>query len=125
MFNPKKSVILAAILAGMISMGNFSEVSAAPISSVTSTTMRNCSISDLTNDTRVFKVDNSIQTKFVTFRNRYGIDVAGHLYLPKNFNPNKKYAAIVVSGAFGAVKEQHSGLCPLHGVNENYHHGTF
>ena len=110
MFKPKKSVILAAILAGVISMGNFSEVSAAPISSVTSTTMKNCSIINLTNDTRVFKVDNSIQTKFVTFRNRYGIDVAGHLYLPKNFNPNKKYAAIVVSGAFGAVKEQHSGL---------------
>ena len=110
MFKPKKSVIMAAILAGVISMGNFSDVSAAPMNSVTSTTMKNCSINDLTNDTRVFKVDRSIQTKFVTFRNRYGIDVAGHLYLPKNFNPNKKYAAIVVSGAFGAVKEQHSGL---------------
>ncbi len=110
MFKPKKSVILAAILAGVVSMGNFGEVSAAPINSVTSTTMKNCSISDLKNDTRVFKVDKSIQTKFVTFRNRYGIDVAGHLYLPKNFSANKKYAAIVVSGAFGAVKEQHSGL---------------
>ena len=110
MFKPKKSVILAAILAGVVSMGNFSEVSAAPTVSATSTTMKNCSISDLTNDTRVFTVDKAIQTKFVTFRNRYGIDVAGHLYLPKNFNPNKKYAAIVVSGAFGAVKEQHSGL---------------
>ncbi|MBQ6297734.1 MAG: alpha/beta hydrolase [Selenomonadaceae bacterium] len=110
MFKPKKSVILAAILAGVVSMGNFSDVSAAPTVSATSTTMKNCSISDLTNDTRVFTVDKEIQTKFVTFRNRYGIDVAGHLYLPKNFNPNKKYAAIVVSGAFGAVKEQHSGL---------------
>ncbi|MBR1580401.1 MAG: alpha/beta hydrolase [Selenomonadaceae bacterium] len=67
-------------------------------------------ITTLKNDTRVFAVDKSIETKFVTFRNRYGIDVAGHLYLPKNFNANKKYAAIVVSGAFGAVKEQHSGL---------------
>ena len=57
MFKPKKSVILAAILAGVISMGNFSEVSAAPTISVTSTTMKNCSISDLTDDTRVFKVD--------------------------------------------------------------------
>lgn len=110
MFKPKKSVILAAILAGVVSMVNFSEVSAAPTVSVASTTMKNCSISDLTNDTRVFVVDKSIQVKFVTFRNRYGIDVAGHLYLPKNFNPSQKYAAIVVSGAFGAVKEQHSGL---------------
>ena len=110
MFKPKRFVLLAAILAGVISMGNFSDVSAAPTVSVTSTSMVNCSINDLTNDTRVFTVDKAIQTKFVTFRNRYGIDIAGHLYLPKNFNPNKKYAAIVVSGAFGAVKEQHSGL---------------
>ncbi|MBR2520385.1 MAG: alpha/beta hydrolase [Selenomonadaceae bacterium] len=110
MFKLKKSVVLAAILAGAISFGNCGEVSAAPTNSVTSTTMKNSSIKNLTNDTRVFKVDNSIQTKFVTFRNRYGIDVAGHLYLPKNFDANKKYAAIVVSGAFGAVKEQHSGL---------------
>ncbi len=110
MFKPKKSVILAAMLAGVISMGTFSDASAAPMNSVTSTTMKNSSIKNLRDDTRVFKVDKSIQTKFVTFRNRYGIDVAGHLYLPKNFDANKKYAAIVVSGPFGAVKEQSSGL---------------
>ena len=110
MFKLKKSALIAAILAGVISMGSFGDVSAAPINSVTSTTMKNSSIKNLTEDTRVFKVDKSIQVKFVTFRNRYGIDVAGHLYLPKNFDANKKYAAIVVSGAFGAVKEQHSGL---------------
>lgn len=110
MFKPKKSVILAAMLAGVISMGTFSDASAAPMNSVTSTTMKNSSIKNLRDDTRVFKVDKSIQTKFVTFRNRYEIDVAGHLYLPKNFDANKKYAAIVVSGPFGAVKEQASGL---------------
>lgn len=110
MFKPKKSVILAAILAGVISMGSFGDASAAPMNSVTSTTMKNSSIKNLRDDTRVFKVDKSIQTKFMTFRNRYGIDVAGHLYLPKNFDANKKYAAIVVSGPFGAVKEQSSGL---------------
>ena len=110
MFKPKKSVILAALLAGVISMGTVNDVSAAAANSATSTTMVNCSIKNLRDDTRVFKVDKSIQTKFVTFRNRYGIDVAGHLYLPKNFDANKKYAAIVVSGPFGAVKEQSSGL---------------
>ena len=107
MFKFKKSVLLAAMLAGAISFGSFGDVSAA---TVTSTTMVNSSIGDLRDDTRVFKLDKSIQTKFVTFRNRYGVDVAGHLYLPKNFDANKKYAAIVVSGPFGAVKEQASGL---------------
>lgn len=110
MFKIKKAAILAAMLAGVISMGNLGDVSAAPMNSVTSTSMVNCTINDLRNDTRVFKLDKSIQAKFVTFRNRYGIDVAGHLYLPKNFNPSKKYAAIVVSGPFGAIKEQVSGL---------------
>ncbi|MBE8949012.1 MAG: alpha/beta hydrolase [Quinella sp. 3Q1] len=110
MFKVKKAALLAAMLAGAISMGTFSDVTAAPMNSVASTSMVNCSIKDLTDDTRVFKLDKSIQAKFVTFRNRYGIDVAGHLYLPKNFNPDKKYAAIVVSGPFGAVKEQVSGL---------------
>ena len=110
MFKFKKSALMAAMLAGVFVMGNFGDAAAAPAKSVTSTTMVNSSIKNLTDDTRVFKVDKSIQTKFVTFRNRYGIDVAGHLYLPKNFDANKKYAAIVVSGPFGAVKEQSSGL---------------
>lgn len=110
MFKVKKAAIMAAIMTGVLSMGSFNDVSATPSVSVTSTKMVNCTIKDLRDDTRVFKIDKSIQSKFVTFRNRYGIDVAGHLYLPKDFNPSKKYAAIVVSGAFGAVKEQHSGL---------------
>ena len=110
MFKFKKTAMIAALVAGVVSMGNFVDAAAAPANSAMSAAMVNSSIKNLTDDTRVFKVDKSIQTKFVTFRNRYGIDVAGHLYLPKNFDANKKYAAIVVSGAFGAVKEQHSGL---------------
>ena len=72
--------------------------------------MKNSSVTELTNDTRVFKTDKKIQTKMVRFTNRYGIEVAGHMYLPEKFDANKKYAAIVFSGPFGAVKEQSSGL---------------
>lgn len=72
--------------------------------------MVNASIRPLDNDTRVFKTDPTIQVENVRFRNRYGIDVAGHMYLPADFSPAKKYGAIVVSGPFGAVKEQSSGL---------------
>lgn len=45
----------------------------------------------------------------VTFKNRYGITLAGDLYLPKN-RANKRLAALAVGGPFGAVKEQSSGL---------------
>ena len=72
--------------------------------------MKQSSITELNNDTRVFKVDPQIEAKNVRFQNRYGFDVAGHLYLPKNFNDQKQYKAVVVSGPFGAVKEQSSGL---------------
>lgn len=49
----------------------------------------------------------------VTFKNRYGITLAADLYEPKGVQgrgENGKFAAIAVSGPFGAVKEQASGL---------------
>lgn len=44
----------------------------------------------------------------VTFHNRYGITLAADMYIPKN--SEGKLPAIAVSGPFGAVKEQSSGL---------------
>ena len=112
MFNFKKSKAIlaaAALLGGMMIMGNGGEVSAA--TNIQASAMKNSSIDkNFGKDTRVFQIDKSIQVKKVHFQNRYGVMVTGDMYLPKNFNANKKYAAIVVSGAFGAVKEQHSGL---------------
>ena len=46
----------------------------------------------------------------ITFRNRYGITLAGDLYVPRNIKADQKLPAIAVAGAFGAVKEQSSGL---------------
>lgn len=42
------------------------------------------------------------------FHNRYGIKLAGDLYLPKNYDG--RLSAIAVAGPFGAVKEQSAGL---------------
>lgn len=41
----------------------------------------------------------------VTFRSQ-GVTLAGHLYLPENFDRTKKYPAAVFSGPLGQVKEQ-------------------
>ena len=60
-------------------------------------------------DTRTFKIDPSIEMKPVRFKNRFGIELAGHLYLPENYEEQKN-AAIIVAGPFGAVKEQAAGL---------------
>jgi len=44
----------------------------------------------------------------VTFKNRYGVTLVGDLYLPKE--RDGKLPAIAISGPYGAVKEQSSGL---------------
>lgn len=55
-----------------------------------------------------FKLSEHVNRSSVRFRNRYGIELAGDLYTPKN--GNGKQMAIAVCGPFGAVKEQASGL---------------
>lgn len=47
--------------------------------------------------------------KKVSFQNRDGITLAGDLYIPKN-KSSEKMPAVAISGPFGAVKEQSSGL---------------
>lgn len=110
--NKKSILLLATMLMGTLAFGNAGDAFAAtPVHTLTTMSqMKNSSIQMIDNDTRVFKVDHSIETQFVRFQNRYGIEVAGHMYLPKNFDANQQYKAIVVSGPFGAVKEQVSGL---------------
>lgn len=55
-----------------------------------------------------FPLRDTVHREKVKFHNRYGIELAGDLYLPQN--ATGKLAAVAVSGPFGAVKEQCSGL---------------
>ena len=57
---------------------------------------------------KTFPKSEKVEHTKVCFENRYGITLAGDLYLPKNIEG--KLPAIAVSGPFGAVKEQSSGL---------------
>ena len=57
---------------------------------------------------KVFAQSDKVTHSKVTFVNRYGITLAADLYIPKN--AKGKLPAIAVSGPFGAVKEQSSGL---------------
>ena len=57
---------------------------------------------------KTFPKSEKVDHEKVTFVNRYGITLAADLYKPKN--AFGKYPAIAVSGPFGAVKEQCSGL---------------
>ena len=55
-----------------------------------------------------FPLRDTVQREKVRFHNRYGIELAGDLYLPKA--ASGKLAAVAVAGPFGAVKEQCAGL---------------
>lgn len=55
-----------------------------------------------------FVLSDKVSRKKVNFRNRYGITLSGDLYLPKDHDTH--LPAIAISGPFGAVKEQSSGL---------------
>ena len=57
---------------------------------------------------KVFSKSDKVDHKKVTFHNRYGITLAADMYTPKSVVG--KLPAIAVSGPFGAVKEQSSGL---------------
>lgn len=60
---------------------------------------------------KVFPKSDKVDHKKVTFHNRYGITLAADMYTPRG--AEGKLPAIAVSGPFGAVKEQSSGLYAL------------
>jgi uncharacterized protein len=60
-------------------------------------------------DHYTFPLSDKVTRQEVTFKNRYGITIAADLYLPKN-RGSEPLAALAISGPFGAVKEQSSGL---------------
>ena len=57
---------------------------------------------------KTFPKSDKVDHSKITFINRYGITLAADMYIPKS--SDGKLPAIAVSGPFGAVKEQCSGL---------------
>ena len=57
---------------------------------------------------KVFPKSEKVAHRKVTFVNRYGVTLVADMYVPQNAESN--LPAIAVSGPFGAVKEQSSGL---------------
>lgn len=86
-------------------------LSAPALADVSITPMRGVQTMQLTQEwDKIFPQSNKVEHHKVTFKNRYGITLVGDLYVPKNIRSGQKLPAIAVAGAFGAVKEQSSGL---------------
>ena len=80
---------------------------------------KNMSTLNLTQEwDKTFPKSELVNHSKVTFHNRYGIELAADMYVPKETlrqaQGDKRLPAIAVSGPFGAVKEQSSGLYAQH-----------
>ena len=79
-------------------------------------TNSNDKMSKCANDTwdKVFPLSEKVNHQKVSFQTQYGFTLVADLYTPKANEQsqitNHKYAALAVSGPFGATKEQSSGL---------------
>ncbi|HFI5673713.1 TPA: alpha/beta hydrolase [Klebsiella michiganensis] len=97
---------LTAAMPAMLLCASLSGVTAM---SYAGTTNPNAPVSLVEKWDKTFAESAKVTHRKVTFQNRYGITLVGDLYIPKD-RGERKLAAIAVSGPFGAVKEQSSGL---------------
>ena len=96
----KKVLLAAALLGGMLTGCTNKEQTKAE---------ENMTTLNLTQEwDKVFPLSEKVNHRKVTFETQYGLTLAADLYTPKD--AEGKLAAIAVSGPFGAVKEQCSGL---------------
>jgi hypothetical protein len=65
---------------------------------------------DTSNGADNFYTSDRVDVQKVSFKNQYGMNVAGNLFVPKDLNRNTKNAAMVVGHPMGAVKEQSANL---------------
>ena len=100
----RKTILLFTLLAGMCATGT--KASTPRESQPNPQHMEKLKLTEEWD--KVFPKSDKVNHQKVTFCNRYGITLAADLYLPRN--AEGKLAAIAVSGPFGAVKEQASGL---------------
>lgn len=100
----KKIMVMAMLVSGMLTACINNEKT-----DINKTNDQNMEKLALTQEwDKVFPKSDKVNHSKVTFRNRYGTTLAADMYIPKN--ANGKLPAIAVSGPFGAVKEQSSGL---------------
>jgi len=65
---------------------------------------------DTSNGADNFYTSDRVTPQKVSFKNQYGMNVVGNLFVPKDLNRNAKNAAMVVGHPMGAVKEQSANL---------------
>lgn len=104
----KKVFVSLALIIGLSAISMMHEAKSAGTSSDVRSSFMQEKL-NMTNEwDKTFPKSDLVTHSKITFHNRYGITLAADMYVPKN--ASGKLPAIAVSGPFGAVKEQSSGL---------------
>ena len=106
-----KKIVLSIIMLAMTTVTSDAQ-------NVQDKATKTCSLQLVNEWDKTFPKSDKVRHEKVTFRNRFGIMLAADLYIPKG--AKGKMAAIAVSGPFGAVKEQASGLYAQHLAEEGF-----
>ena len=59
---------------------------------------------------KIFALSDKVIHEKVSYRNRFGIEIAADLYKPRDFDASRNYAALLVGTPYGGVKEQGAGI---------------
>ena len=105
-----KKILIGMMSLGVIGMTMTADAAKIPVDAKieSTSTIQKENLQLEKNWDKVFAKSDKVNHQKITFVNRYGITLAADMYTPKNFSG--KLPAIAVCGAFGAVKEQISGL---------------
>jgi fermentation-respiration switch protein FrsA (DUF1100 family) len=104
-----KRVAAGAALVGVLAASGCSSSERSTAPSVTHATP-SLAAGDTSNGPDNFYTSDWVDIQKVSFKNQYGMNVAGNLFVPKDLNRNVKNAAMVVGHPMGAVKEQSANL---------------
>lgn len=111
MKSSRRTFIQGAVAAGAASVIG-SQTMMAKAAGLTAQTSENANRTPQVWD-KTFPLSSKVDHQKVSYRNRYGIMLSADLYQPRD-RGEKKLPALVVSGPFGAVKEQSAGLYAQH-----------
>ncbi len=67
-----------------------------------------------------YDLRNDVILEPVQYKNRYGITIAGHMFLPADIDRSKKYPALLVGTPYGGVKEQGAGIYGMNMAERGY-----
>ncbi len=57
-----------------------------------------------------YELRDTVTLEPVFYKNRYGVTIAGHMFLPADIDKSQKYPAVIIGTPYGGVKEQGAGV---------------